>query len=199
MPKLYIGAPMTRMSAPRNSSSTSLPPSSAIPTAPTGAFAGRTVGRRLLSRCGIGLASRSRRITSRPGIAAFSAATNAAESCREAELAPVMLESKRCKVILSELETAEQDLALWRSDPIGTVRVSCPTGLAQYALARIVPGFLADYPLVRVQIIGTNRAVDLIEEKFDVHPRSHPAERPDLDDAPPGQQHPRLRRESRLR
>src|SRR5712672_2231522 len=93
MPKLYIGAPMTRMSAPRNSSSTSLPPSSAIPTAPAGAFAGRTVGRRLLSRCGIGLASRSRRTTSRPGIAAFSAATNAAESWREAEFAPVMLES----------------------------------------------------------------------------------------------------------
>ncbi len=64
----------------------------------------------------------------------------------------------RCKAILSELETAEQDLALLRSDPIGTIRVSCPTGLAQYALARIVPGFLADYPLVRVQIIATNRS-----------------------------------------
>jgi DNA-binding transcriptional LysR family regulator len=74
----------------------------------------------------------------------------------------------RCKAILSELETAEQDLALLRSDPIGTIRVSCPTGLAQYALARIVPGFMADYPLVRVQIIATNRAVDLIEEKVDV-------------------------------
>jgi DNA-binding transcriptional LysR family regulator len=37
----------------------------------------------------------------------------------------------RCKAILSELETAEQDLALLRSDPIGTIRVSCPTGLAQ--------------------------------------------------------------------
>src|SRR5258706_1628416 len=74
----------------------------------------------------------------------------------------------RCKALLSELETAEQDLALLRSDPIGTIRVSCPTGLAQYALARIVPGFLADYPLVRVQIIATNRAVDLIEEKVDV-------------------------------
>src|SRR6266704_3019185 len=74
----------------------------------------------------------------------------------------------RCKAILSELETAEQDLALLRSDPIGTIRVSGPTGLAQYALARIVPGFLADYPLVRVQIIATNRAVDLIEEKVDV-------------------------------
>jgi DNA-binding transcriptional LysR family regulator len=74
----------------------------------------------------------------------------------------------RCKAILSELATAEHDLALLRSDPIGTIRVSCPTGLAQSALARIVPGFLADYPLVRLQIIATNRAVDLIEEKVDL-------------------------------
>src|ERR1700740_2428174 len=74
----------------------------------------------------------------------------------------------RCKAILSELEAAEQDLALLRSDPIGTIRVSCPIGLAQNALARIVPGFLAEYPLVRVQIIATNRAVDLIEEKVDL-------------------------------
>src|ERR1700751_4034991 len=78
----------------------------------------------------------------------------------------------RCKAILSELETAEQDLALLRSDPIGTIRVSCPVGLAQNALARIVPGFLADYPLVRVQIIATNRAVDLLEEKVDVAKRA---------------------------
>jgi DNA-binding transcriptional LysR family regulator len=74
----------------------------------------------------------------------------------------------RCKAILSDLEKAEQDLALLRSDPIGTIRVSCPVGLAQNALARIVPGFMADYPLVRVQIIATNRAVDLIEEKVDI-------------------------------
>jgi DNA-binding transcriptional LysR family regulator len=74
----------------------------------------------------------------------------------------------RCKAILAELETAEQDLALLRADPIGTIRVSCPTGLAQYALARIVPGYMAAYPLVRVQIVATNRAVDLIEEKVDV-------------------------------
>src|SRR5207245_2281287 len=69
----------------------------------------------------------------------------------------------RCKAILSELETAEQDLALLRSDPIGTIRDSCPTGLAHYALARIVPGFLAHYPFVRAHIIATNRAVHALE------------------------------------
>jgi DNA-binding transcriptional LysR family regulator len=74
----------------------------------------------------------------------------------------------RCKVILAELERADRDLALLRSDPIGTIRVSCPTGLAQFALARIVPGFMAAYPLVRIKVIATNRAVDLIEEKIDV-------------------------------
>jgi DNA-binding transcriptional LysR family regulator len=74
----------------------------------------------------------------------------------------------RCRAVLADLATAEQDLALLRSDPIGIIRVSCPTGIAQTALARIVPGFMVRYPLVRVQVIATNRAVDLIEEKVDV-------------------------------
>jgi DNA-binding transcriptional LysR family regulator len=74
----------------------------------------------------------------------------------------------RCKTILAELETAEQDLALSRSDPIGKIRVSCPNAIAQTALARILPGFMTSYPLVRVQVIATNRPVDLIEERVDV-------------------------------
>src|SRR5207253_10534944 len=65
----------------------------------------------------------------------------------------------RCKAILSELETAEQDLPLVRSDPIGTIRASCPTGLPQSALPPTVPGFPPDYPLLPLLIIATNRPV----------------------------------------
>ena len=45
----------------------------------------------------------------------------------------------RCKAILSELETAEQDLALLRSDPIGTIRVSCPPALPNTRLRGSCP------------------------------------------------------------
>ena len=74
----------------------------------------------------------------------------------------------QCRAILADLETADRDVTEHRSRPAGIIRVSCPTGIAQYGLAHIVPGFMACYPLVRVQILATNRLIDLIEDKVDV-------------------------------
>ena len=74
----------------------------------------------------------------------------------------------RCQAILADLDTADRDVTEHRSKPAGIIRVSCPTGIAQYGLALIVPGFMARYPLVRVQILATNRLIDLIEDKVDV-------------------------------
>ncbi|MGB9331401.1 MAG: LysR substrate-binding domain-containing protein, partial [Steroidobacteraceae bacterium] len=55
-----------------------------------------------------------------------------------------------------------------KTTPMGVVRVSCPFGIAQSALARLIPGFVARYPLVRLNVVATNRAVDLIADRFDV-------------------------------
>src|SRR6266404_3526826 len=90
--KLYIGAPMTTMSAPRNSSRAAAPLPSVWVAGPA-AISGRTAASSRLSRCGIGSASRSRRTISRFGIARVNAVTIAAESSREAEASPRMLES----------------------------------------------------------------------------------------------------------
>lgn len=73
----------------------------------------------------------------------------------------------RCKASLDDLESAEKDVARLRADPIGIIRVSCPTGLTQFSLA-VIPEFLARYPLVRIQLIATNRAIDLVHDKIDV-------------------------------
>jgi DNA-binding transcriptional LysR family regulator len=60
---------------------------------------------------------------------------------------------------------AVEDIALrMRSEPRGLVRVSCPHGL-QEIFARKLPAFLAAHPLLRVQVIMTNRRVDLVEER----------------------------------
>ena len=60
------------------------------------------------------------------------------------------------------------DIAIHRSDPVGIVRVTCPTGIARRVMPRIMPGFLASYPEVRIQLQATNRAVDLTQERIDV-------------------------------
>ena len=74
----------------------------------------------------------------------------------------------RCQTALADLESADRDVAVHRADPVGIVRVSCPTGIARQAMSRILPNFLARYPEVRIQLQVTNRAVDLIQETIDV-------------------------------
>jgi DNA-binding transcriptional LysR family regulator len=74
----------------------------------------------------------------------------------------------RCRTILADLESAEQDLAFLRNAPAGLVRISAPLGMSQFALARILPAFMARYPLVRVVVVASDRPMDLFEDKIDI-------------------------------
>ncbi|MBU2105158.1 MAG: LysR family transcriptional regulator [Alphaproteobacteria bacterium] len=73
----------------------------------------------------------------------------------------------RCRMMMLEAERAEALVAEAHSEPHGRIRVACPTGLAKIA-STILRGFLARYPKVSLQLIATDRAVDLIEERIDV-------------------------------
>jgi DNA-binding transcriptional LysR family regulator len=75
---------------------------------------------------------------------------------------------ERCRAILSDFDAAESAVAVQRAEPVGLVRMSCPTGLSQFVLAKILPRFLADYPKVRLQVLATNRAIDLVEDNVDI-------------------------------
>ena len=74
---------------------------------------------------------------------------------------------EQCNTVVASAEAAEALMASARSEPRGVVRVSCPPGLARH-LEVVLPGFLEDHPLVRVNVVLLNRTVDLIEERFDV-------------------------------
>jgi DNA-binding transcriptional LysR family regulator len=66
-----------------------------------------------------------------------------------------------------EAEAAEEAALRMQTEPRGLVRVSCPLGL-QSAIAGPLPDFLAAHPQLRVQLITTNRRVDLVHESVDV-------------------------------
>ncbi len=69
---------------------------------------------------------------------------------------------------VSDEADAVEDVALrMRSEPRGLVRISCPHGL-QEMLSNALPAFLAAHPSLRVQVVMTNRRVDLIEEGVDI-------------------------------
>jgi DNA-binding transcriptional LysR family regulator len=74
---------------------------------------------------------------------------------------------ERCRAMILEAERAEALVAEAQTEPHGRIRMSCPNGLTE-VVSGIVRGFLARYPKVRLQLIATDRPVDLIEERIDV-------------------------------
>lgn len=74
---------------------------------------------------------------------------------------------ERCRAMLAEAEQAEALVMQAQAEPHGRVRFSCPTGMLQ-PISGLISSFLARYPKVRLQLIATDRAVDLIEERIDL-------------------------------
>jgi DNA-binding transcriptional LysR family regulator len=73
----------------------------------------------------------------------------------------------RCRAMLEEAEQAEALLAQAQSEPRGRVRFSCLRGMVE-VLSPGLPAFLKRYPKVKLQMIPTDHAVDLIAERIDV-------------------------------
>ncbi len=74
----------------------------------------------------------------------------------------------RCQLMLA---AAREVMALSdtaSAQPSGLLRVSCPKAIARQLIHPLVPGFLAQYPQVDVQLVVTDRSVDLYEEAIDL-------------------------------
>jgi DNA-binding transcriptional LysR family regulator len=74
---------------------------------------------------------------------------------------------RHARAAMCEAEAIEEAVARLRAEPQGLVRVSCPVG-AERLFASALPAFLARHPKLRVQMIVSNRPVDLIEEGVDI-------------------------------
>jgi DNA-binding transcriptional LysR family regulator len=74
---------------------------------------------------------------------------------------------ERCRAMLAEAEQAEALVMQAQAEPHGRIRFSCPTGMIA-PVRCLVTSFLARHPKVRLQLIVTDRAVDLIEERIDL-------------------------------
>jgi DNA-binding transcriptional LysR family regulator len=73
----------------------------------------------------------------------------------------------QCRRIVLEVERARAVTAEAAGEPHGEVRFSCPNGLVE-PLSACLPIFLERYPKVNLQIIATDRSVDLIRDRIDV-------------------------------
>ena len=74
----------------------------------------------------------------------------------------------RCKAILRELEDAEGSLARAAKEPRGRLRIDMPVVLGRFVLGPALPGFLATYPELAIDLIVRDHVVDPIAEGIDV-------------------------------
>ena len=86
---------------------------------------------------------------------------------------------KHAVAMREQAEAAEEAVAMVQSEPRGTIHVTCPITLAQTTIGPILPRFIKEHPLVRIEMQLTNRVVDLVKEGVDVALRV----RPTLDDS----------------
>lgn len=77
-----------------------------------------------------------------------------------------------CARIVAEVEDAERAVGSLQQTPRGLLRVTAPLNVG--FLGPILADFLERYPDVQLELVGTDRIVSLVEERFDVGIRAGP-------------------------
>jgi DNA-binding transcriptional LysR family regulator len=75
---------------------------------------------------------------------------------------------RHCQAMRDAAMAASDAVAEVQTEPRGVIRVTCPVTLAQTVLGELMPEFLRRCPLVHVEMLVTNRPINLVEEGVDV-------------------------------
>lgn len=75
---------------------------------------------------------------------------------------------ERSKIVLAEVEIAESLAAETRATPTGKLRINAPVSFGMKTLAPKLPEYMRRHPKVAVELSLSNRAVDLVDEGYDV-------------------------------
>jgi len=75
---------------------------------------------------------------------------------------------ERCAQALNDLEDAEQAIRADRLTPRGTIRVNSLLSFGTRHLAPILSDYTGKYPQVTVELVVSDRVVDLVEDGFDL-------------------------------
>ncbi|RWN47650.1 MAG: LysR family transcriptional regulator [Mesorhizobium sp.] len=81
---------------------------------------------------------------------------------------------ERTGVLLAELDETAAEIASGGRKPKGRLRISAPLLFSQTAMGRIAAGFTIKFPEVRLEVTTEDRAVDMIEEGYDLVIRVNP-------------------------
>ena len=75
---------------------------------------------------------------------------------------------RHCSNAIHEIELGEAALQSTQGEPTGVLRVTAPVDVGHLVLPRITRAYLARYPETSVELLVSNRFVDLIGEGVDL-------------------------------
>ena len=81
---------------------------------------------------------------------------------------------ERAGLLLTELDETATAIAAGGDSPRGRLRISAPLLFSQTAMGRLAAGFALKFPEVRLEVTTEDRAVDMIEEGYDLVIRINP-------------------------
>ena len=81
---------------------------------------------------------------------------------------------KHCVRALEEMNAGEKEILTTRSEPEGILRITAPPDLGHSLLPAIVRNYLKTYPKTQIELLLTDRVVDLVGEGVDLAIRVGP-------------------------
>ena len=82
---------------------------------------------------------------------------------------------QRTSVLLNEIDETAGAIAQGGTRPRGRLRISAPMLFSQAAMGKLAAGFALQYSEVRLEVTTEDRAVDMVEEAYDLVIRVNPA------------------------
>ncbi|MGE0797381.1 MAG: LysR substrate-binding domain-containing protein [Lautropia sp.] len=73
-----------------------------------------------------------------------------------------------CARVAQEASASEVTASLFAARPAGTVRVSASGAFARLRIAPLIPALLAQYPDLDIEVVMTDRVVDLVRDRIDI-------------------------------
>lgn len=81
---------------------------------------------------------------------------------------------KRTSQLLTEIDETTAEIASGGQNARGRLRISAPLLFSQTAMGKLAAGFARKYPEVRLEVTAEDRAVDMVEEAYDLVIRVNP-------------------------
>lgn len=72
-----------------------------------------------------------------------------------------------CRRVRTEAMAATIAMGNLKEQPVGTLRITCPEVTASHFMPGFLQGFAVAYPRIAIELISTNRNLDIIRERVD--------------------------------